>query len=44
MLSIRAATIADVPLLKSLIQELAEYERESQEVLGLYRMRASTEE
>ena len=33
MLSIRAATIADVPLLRSLIQELAEYERESQEVL-----------
>jgi len=32
MLSIRAATIADVPLLRSLIQELAEYERESQEV------------
>ena len=33
MLSIRAATIADVPLLKSFIQELAESERESQEVL-----------
>ena len=33
MLSIRAATIADVPLLRRLIQELAEYERESQEVL-----------
>ena len=33
MLSIRAATIADVPLLRSLIRELAEYERESQEVL-----------
>src|SRR5215831_10197173 len=32
MLSIRAATIADVPLLRSLIRELAEYERESQEV------------
>jgi hypothetical protein len=32
MLSIRAATIADVPLLRSLIQELAEYEREPQEV------------
>jgi len=33
MLSIRAATISDVPLLRSLIRELAEYERESQEVL-----------
>ena len=33
MFSIRAATIADVPLLRSFIQELAEYERESQEVL-----------
>ena len=33
MLSIRAATIADVPLLRSFIQELAEYERESEEVL-----------
>jgi GNAT superfamily N-acetyltransferase len=33
MLSTRAAMIADVPLLRSLIQELAEYERESQEVL-----------
>ena len=32
MLSIRAATIADVPLLKRLIQELAEYEREPQSV------------
>jgi len=29
MLSIRAATIADVPLLRMLIQELADYERES---------------
>ena len=28
MLSIRAATIADVPLLRKLIQELAAYERE----------------
>ena len=33
MLSIRAATIADVPLLRNLIRELAEYERQSQEVL-----------
>ena len=33
MLSIRAATIADVPLLRKLIQELAEYEQESQAVL-----------
>jgi GNAT superfamily N-acetyltransferase len=33
MLSTRAATIADVPLLRKLIQELAEYERESKEVL-----------
>jgi GNAT superfamily N-acetyltransferase len=33
MLSTRAATIADVPLLRRLIQELAEYERESQAVL-----------
>jgi len=33
MLSTRAATMADVPLLRKLIQELAEYERESQEVL-----------
>jgi GNAT superfamily N-acetyltransferase len=32
MLSTRAATIADVPLLRRLIQELAEYERESQAV------------
>jgi GNAT superfamily N-acetyltransferase len=33
MLSTRVATIADVPLLRRLIQELAEYERESQAVL-----------
>ena len=33
MLSTRPATIADVPLLRRLIQELAEYERESQAVL-----------
>ena len=33
MLSIRAATIADVPLLRSLILELAEYEREAASVL-----------
>jgi GNAT superfamily N-acetyltransferase len=33
MLSIRAATIADVPLLRKLINELAAYERESQAVL-----------
>ena len=33
MLSTRAATIADVPLLRRLIQELADYERESQAVL-----------
>ena len=33
MLLTRAATIADVPLLRRLIQELAEYERESQAVL-----------
>jgi GNAT superfamily N-acetyltransferase len=33
MLSIRAATIADVSLLRRLIQELAEYEQESQAVL-----------
>ena len=33
MLSIRAATIADVPLLRRFIQELAEYERESRAVL-----------
>jgi GNAT superfamily N-acetyltransferase len=33
MLSTRAATIDDVPLLRRLIQELAEYERESQAVL-----------
>ena len=33
MLSTRAATIADVPLLRKLIQELAEYERESHAVL-----------
>jgi len=33
MLSTRAATIADVPLLRRLIQELAEYELESQSVL-----------
>ena len=33
MLSIRPATIADVPLLKRLIQELAEFEREPQAVL-----------
>jgi GNAT superfamily N-acetyltransferase len=33
MLSTRAATIADVPLLRGLIQELADYERESQSVL-----------
>ena len=33
MLAIRAATISDVPLLRKLIQELAEYEREPQAVL-----------
>ena len=33
MLSIRAATRGDVPLLRTLIRELAEYERESQAVL-----------
>lgn len=33
MLSTRPATIADVPLLRRLIQELAEYEREPQAVL-----------
>jgi GNAT superfamily N-acetyltransferase len=33
MLSVRAATIADVPLLRKLIQELADYEQESQAVL-----------
>ena len=33
MLSTRPATIGDVPLLRRLIQELAEYERESQAVL-----------
>jgi GNAT superfamily N-acetyltransferase len=33
MISIRGATIADVPLLRRLIQELADYERESQAVL-----------
>ena len=33
MFSTRAATIADVPLLRRLIQELAEYELESQSVL-----------
>jgi len=33
MLSTRPATIADVPLLRRLIQELAEYERESEAVL-----------
>lgn len=33
MLSTRAATIADVPLLRKLIQELAEYEREPDAVL-----------
>src|SRR5271154_3150318 len=33
MLSIRAATIDDVPLLKQLIHELAEYEREPHAVL-----------
>lgn len=33
MLLIRAATIADVSLLRKLIQELAEYEREPQAVL-----------
>jgi hypothetical protein len=33
MLSTRAATIADVPLLRRLIQGLAEYERESEAVL-----------
>ena len=33
MLTTRAATIADVPLLRRLIQELAEYERESQAVI-----------
>src|SRR5262249_46680413 len=32
MLSIRSATVSDVPLLRRLIQELAEYERESQSV------------
>jgi GNAT superfamily N-acetyltransferase len=33
MLSTRAATISDVPLLRRLIQELADYERESEAVL-----------
>jgi GNAT superfamily N-acetyltransferase len=33
MLTIRGATIADVSLLRRLIQELADYERESQAVL-----------
>jgi len=33
MPSIRIATIADVPLLRKLIQELADYERESQALL-----------
>lgn len=33
MLATRPATIADVPLLRKLIQELADYERESQSVL-----------
>lgn len=33
MLSTRSATIADVPLLRRLIQELADYEDESQSVL-----------
>ena len=33
MLLIRAATIGDVPLLRKLFQELAEYEREPQAVL-----------
>lgn len=33
MLSTRHATTADVPLLRKLIQELADYERESQSVL-----------
>jgi len=33
MLSIRAATVNDVPLLKALILELAEYERERQLVM-----------
>lgn len=33
MLSIRAATIADVPLLRRLIQELADFERLSDEVV-----------
>jgi GNAT superfamily N-acetyltransferase len=33
MLSTRAAAIADVPLLRRLIQELADYERESESVL-----------
>lgn len=33
MLSTRAATIADVPLLRTLIQELADYEREPHAVL-----------
>jgi GNAT superfamily N-acetyltransferase len=33
MLSTRVSTIPDVPLLRKLIQELAAYERESQEVL-----------
>ena len=33
MLSTRVATIDDVPLLKKLIHELAEYEREPQAVL-----------
>jgi GNAT superfamily N-acetyltransferase len=33
MLTTRAAKIADVPLLRRLIQELADYERESQAVL-----------
>jgi hypothetical protein len=32
MLSTRAATISDVPLLRRLIQELADYERESEAV------------
>jgi GNAT superfamily N-acetyltransferase len=33
MLLIRAATIGDVPLLRTLIHELAQYERETQSVL-----------
>jgi GNAT superfamily N-acetyltransferase len=33
MLTIRGATIADVPLLRRLIQELADYERESEAVV-----------